>query len=850
MRKYYTRPCNFYYGNYSRYLIKIKKALPLAGNTNISFDQLEIFQRTKKKGVKSSIYSIKSIKTLSNQKFAEFTKKMPDISFGILTGDIKLYPDAQCLIMTTEILRNLLYNKDIQIGRDDDGIPIKVSIDVEEDVSSVIFDEVHYINDKDRGKVWEESLIMLLPKIQLVLLSATLDKGADFAEWITNMNMKPIHYVSTQKRVVPLTHYYYYDTGKVIKNLDTLGSRKKGIKTKKKGGMRKAGGKKEGTRTLGKVSDILVKKYKGLPKLIDNVGDKFVEIQSSTGVFNTDTYLSIVKLQRDIGKVRTHQKSRSFTPVKAVLNNFAKKLQQNKLTPALFFVFSRKKCEQYAKDINHYLNDAKEQIEVSRILTACLHKLDDPSTVSSLKKYHMLEELAKKGIAVHHSGLVPVMKEMIEILFSKGLIKLLFATETFAVGVNMPTKTVIFTGLTKYDGIGSFRQLQTHEYLQMSGRAGRRGLDKKGTVILFGNLLKKNISSTDLKTMMCGKSQSIKSKFYYHYPLVLKGILSDSYLLTTMVSKSLFCKEQQERLTIINEEIVNLESSIESIVFHNEKDTVNEYSRLLESFKHIKHKSKKKRCEKSIHKLETLENIKLDLTNYRILLDLTRRRTAVIKEKGYHINQLETEKYKVIQFLQNIGCIQDSVQPEDVKVEHVTPQGVMASQINECNSILLSKLITSGALDDINPEELISLLALFIDTKPVSEDMTVYNPDSLNLPKKIIEKMKYLSGFANYCAETEYDLGIEILGEWDLHLSMVQICYDWACGEDFKSISYRLPTFEGNFVKDMLKIHNLALEVGKAAEIIHLDELVRITEKVERLVIRGIVSTDSLYLHS
>ena len=155
--------------------------------------------------------------------------------------------------------------------------------------------------------------------------------------------------------------------------------------------------------------------------------------------------------------------------------------------PALFFVLSRKKCYQYATSIDTVLTEPTEQAEIDKIITHHIHRLDNPKDYTTLEAYYEMKQLAKKGIAVHHSGIIPVFKEIIEILFSKKLIKLLFATETFAVGVNMPTKTVFFCGLTKYCGQERFRQLMTHEYLQMSGRAGRRGLDKVGTVV-FSNL--------------------------------------------------------------------------------------------------------------------------------------------------------------------------------------------------------------------------------------------------------------------------------------------------------------------------------------------------------------------------
>ena len=795
---------------------------------------------------KRAIYTC-PVKALANEKFAAFTKKLSPISIGILTGDIKLHPDAQCLIMTTEILRTLLYNKELQLGKDDDGVPITIRIDVEEEVGAVVFDEVHYINDKDRGKVWEESLIRLPNEIPVALLSATLDRGETFAEWVSTVNIKPIHFISSTKRVVPLTHYYYYDTGKEIRNLDKLGSTKRGVKSKKKGGRRAVAGNKKGIRQKGKVSSVLVEKYKGLPKLIEKYGNKFVEIQDAKGTFHSDIYSSLVKLERDCEKVRGHQKSRTFTPKVAILNTFAKKLQQKNLTPALFFVFSRKKCELYAKEIRHYFNNPKEQAEVTRIIHSCLSKLKDPTVISSLGKFHMITELAKKGIAVHHSGLVPIMKEIIEILFAKGLIKLLFATETFAVGVNMPTKTAIFKGLRKYCSSDKFRLLLPHEFIQMSGRAGRRGLDKKGTVIILGNMIK-TTSSTQLKSVMCGRSQSIQSKFSYHYPFVLKGLLSGdtgSCSFDMVVSRSLLCKEIHERVHHLEQEYEILSQELETHKFVIQLDILKEYKYLVENKANIK----PKKYIKKISKFVSIEGIEEELKQYYKYLKIENDTKRVSEELNYNKTLLAKEKMKVIKFLQICECIQDGIDSNSIEPSHILPKGIIASQINECNSILLSSLITSGAFKGVSAEEMIALLAVFLDTKPFSDDSIVYNPDDLDIPKSVKDRMHELSRWAGYYADQEYALNIEVADEWNLHLSMVSISYHWACGEEFSELAHYLPSFEGNFVRDMLKLYNLSREVIRGAEIVQMDDVVAVAEQIESLIIRDVVSTDSLYLY-
>ena len=319
------------------------------------------------------------IKSLSNQKLFELKKLFPDV--GILTGDIKFNPDAQCVIMTTEILRNILYQKESQY--------INIS-----EVDKVIFDEIHYINDPDRGKVWEECLILLPKEIILIMLSATIDKAEEFVGWVGDIKEKITNLIPTNKRVVPLEHYFYQND-ELIKIVNHEGKMMN--------------------------YDLIKKEY--------NV-------------------LSCFKM----------------------INVFVSYLQSHNMVPALFFIFSRKECEKLAKCVQNTLVSTEEIGEITKIFDYELRNYK--KIYEKSPQYHELLRLLKKGIAFHHSGLIPILKEVTEILFSKGLIKILFATETFAVGVNMPAKTVVFPRLTKYSN-NNFRFLRTDEYLQMAGRAGR-----------------------------------------------------------------------------------------------------------------------------------------------------------------------------------------------------------------------------------------------------------------------------------------------------------------------------------------------------------------------------------------
>ena len=400
------------------------------------------------------------IKTLSNQKYDELKKIFDNV--GIMTGDIKKNPEAQCLIMTTEILRNILYRN----KNSDETDAMKYDIHPSE-IGVVIFDEVHYFNDPDRGKVWEETLVLLDREVSLIMLSATIDKPENFAGWIGNMKQKNICLIPTNHRVVPLKHYMLKD--------------------------------------------------KELIPLIEN-----------------KNFINFDKI------------SEKYNPIRAekILNNVAEYLNSNGYTPALFFKYSRVKCEEFAKNIRINLLTPEEIASIKNEFNKLINKFKD--TYQHLEQYITVEKLLMKGIAFHHSGLIPILKEIVEILYGMGLIKILFATETFAVGVNKPVKTVLFSELEKFDNKGH-RYLRHDEYTQMAGRAGRRGIDKVGYVFILPTFKLPDFNS--FKNILTGNSPMLKSNFKPTYQFVLKSIDSKKDI-NNFLNETMLGLEQREEIII------------------------------------------------------------------------------------------------------------------------------------------------------------------------------------------------------------------------------------------------------------------------------------------------------------
>uniref|UniRef100_A0A3Q2QHS0 SKI2 subunit of superkiller complex n=1 Tax=Fundulus heteroclitus TaxID=8078 RepID=A0A3Q2QHS0_FUNHE len=408
------------------------------------------------------------IKALSNQKFRDFKNTFGDV--GLLTGDVQLSPESSCLIMTTEILRSMLYN----------------GSEVIRDLEWVIFDEVHYINDAERGVVWEEVLIMLPDHVSIILLSATVPNALEFSEWIGRIKKRHIYVISTMKRPVPLEHYLY--TGNSTKT------------------------------------------QKEMFLLMDAAGN-----------FLTKGYYTAV----DTKKERTSKHAQSFGSKTAPQNTTASQdravwltllhfLSQRQQTPVVAFTFSRTRCDDNARSLDSMdLTSSVEKAEIHSFFQKSLSRLRGGDR--QLPQILLMRDLLKRGIGVHHSGILPILKEVIEMLFSRGLVKVLFATETFAMGVNMPARTVVFDSIRKHDGTG-FRNLLPGEYIQMAGRAGRRGLDATGTVII---LCKSGVHEmADLHVMMMGKPTVLQSQFRLTYTMILNLLRVEALRVTDMMRRS------------------------------------------------------------------------------------------------------------------------------------------------------------------------------------------------------------------------------------------------------------------------------------------------------------------------
>lgn len=435
---------------------------------------------------KERVFYTTPLKALSNQKFHDFQKKYGEENVGIVTGDTAANRDAQILVMTTEIYRNMLYGT--VLGSVDENL---------KHLRYLVLDECHYMNDPERGTVWEESIIYSPPGIQILALSATIANSKELTEWISNVHGHT-ELIETFHRPVPLGFYYFDATH---------------------------------------LSPLLTTKKELNPQLKQH----------------KDSFKAHKQKFRDLRRFRDKKSLQ--------IPDMISELHKRGFLPAIYFVFSRKGCELALKECQG--------------LGFGLLTLEERKTLSNLiqKKTYGNEYLYKhrhlgflyQGMAVHHAGLLPSWKAIIEDLFSKGLIKIVFATETLAAGINMPAKTTIISNLSKRGDTGH-KNLSSNQFLQMSGRAGRRGMDKVGNVVIKETNEHTPAFAAKLAT---SEADPLVSQFTPNYSMVLNLLQNHSMdQIKDLLNKSFGQYLINRDLKVYLDEKIEIEEELEKLVIY------------------------------------------------------------------------------------------------------------------------------------------------------------------------------------------------------------------------------------------------------------------------------------------
>ena len=768
------------------------------------------------------------IKALCNQKLYDFKQKFPNISFGILTGDVKDNPEADVLIMTTEILRNTLFNKKINTkNTESKPIELQFDLDIETELGAVVFDEVHYIGDADRGSVWEQSILLLPPKVQLIMLSATIEKPQIFAEWLeTEKNKglelsekKQLYMTTTYERVVPLTHYLWTSCAPSV-----------------------------------------IQSHKGTPMeyKLREVINKPLQVASSGGTFNDANYYKTCKILDYFFKNKITSK-RQY-----ILNDLVQYLNRNDMLPALCFIFSRKNVEIAAKEITHTLFDKDDKTpniiehECEKIL---MSKLKNYREYTMLDEYQSIITLLKKGIAIHHAGIMPILREMVELLFEKRYIKLLFATETFAVGINMPTKTVIFTQLSKFSGNG-MRELMSHEYTQMAGRAGRRGIDKIGHVIHCNNLFRMPEFNT-YKAMLTGPPKMLISQFKISFNLILSIISAQGHSLAHQIDNELINfmeksfvqnditkeinmydkldKELQDKLNLCEETLNS------SDICKTSKDILKKYHELTNNIKVVNNKQKK-RLQREICEIEEQnKTIRKDIEyiiEYESILDEKKKNGGF---KMNAVNYIQNNIDNIIHILNINNFLEYGY--------GLTSKGIVAMHIQELHPLVLGDMYEKyNGFTDFSAKELTGILSCFTNIS-IPQDMRLSVPGDIHINSRVKNCCKNIGTLIEKYYDIEVEYQLDTGAEYDIHYELIDYIIKWCdCDDETKCILLinELKTtkevFLGEFIKAILKINNIAKELEKICELNENISLLQKVKEISELTLKYVVTNQSLYI--
>ena len=728
------------------------------------------------------------IKALSNQKFYDFSEKFPDISVGIITGDISCNTAADVLIMTTEILLNKLYSGATNVATTFD-------MNIETELACVIFDEIHMINDVSRGHVWEQSIMMMPSHIQMVGLSATLNDPVKFATWIEAQSSREIYLAVKLTRTVPLTHYSF---------LTVSSSAFKTIKDKT------------------------------VQAEINNLINTPHIIQSADGTFNEEYYRRMNKMLTLLGQKSIRVKRGH------VLNKVTEYLTQNEMLPALCYVFSRKQLEVCAKELTTNLLefDSKIPYTIRYDCEKIIRKLPNYEEYLHLPEYMEMVQLLEKGVGMHHSGIIPVLREMVELLFARGKIKLLFCTESVAIGLNLPVKTTIFTDINKHDG-HSVRMLHGHEYTQAAGRAGRLGLDSVGHVIHLNNLFRYN-DITNYKTMLKGAPQSLTSHFRLSYHLLLE-LIQQGKSPSSFSCKSLIQDDIDRGIVSVKREMSSIQSDVdkyEESIKHIRTPilVVRDYITLNQNRPFSVNK-KRKDIDRQLQSIkDEYKYVDAD-TNTVTIYDEKRK---LLAEKGEELENAEQHVNvsidSTLYLLEKKGFLNEGI---------ITAKGEYASVLKEIHCLVFSDLLVVSYFDDKSIEQLVQIFSCFTNIT-VNED---YKETTIPL------SMQPIATMYDKCFQEESSMGIHGGMEYEIQYDLFHYMTEWCngeCVEDCKWVLQKMLAekgiFLGEFVKALLKINNIAAEIGSIAEKMGNMHLLGLLKSIPTRILKYVVTNQSLYV--
>lgn len=707
------------------------------------------------------IFYTTPLKALSNQKFHDFKQQFGEHNVGLLTGDQSINRDAPILVMTTEIFRNMLYTVRQKYGNE-------LRSGEMANVQYVVLDECHYMNDAQRGTVWEESLIYCPDHLQVIALSATVANAEELTRWMHHIHPET-HLVHSDFRPVPL-RFFYDDRTKLMPLFEQDGQLNQRLKTLKKGD-----------------------RYKKNKR--DNDPAAMIE-----------------------------------------------RLAERNMLPAIVFTFSRAGCDKGAKLCSRLnLVNTSEQLRIEALIKQTLAQMP------MLENHPQLSYL-RKGFAAHHAGLLPGLKSLVEQLFQQGLIKAVFATETLAAGINMPARTTVIGSLSKRTDEGH-RMLHASEFLQMAGRAGRRGMDEIGYVVIAGSPYD---SPNDAAKLASSPADALNSQFTPNYGMVLnllqQGSLDDAQELVMrsfgqftwrrrMAPLEKELAEHQEHYAqfedILKRHNLNEHQLVEMFIL---REKINNHFRQLRTLKNqMKRYGKAKDLIEEVKATQqAIDKLKREMSKFPVEVDhfvsKHKRLDEKVRQSRKEIQRIKRQLEKqddlywqqflnIYLFLKHLGYIDEFDQP--------TETGKRAGNLRAENIVYINELIESGILYALTPGELAAAAcSLTFDS---NRDNIECDAQPTNGFKACI---KHLFNTAKHFhkEQRQFRIDIPVL----FNPSMAGIAQAWAEGEDWQWLTHQTNQGEGDLVRILRRTSDILRQFA------HLEGLPEQFTSAARDAYRGI----------
>jgi ATP-dependent RNA helicase HelY len=672
------------------------------------------------------------IKALSNQKFTELCAKYGESKIGLLTGDTSINSEAQIVIMTTEVLRNMIYSNSKTI----------------DDLKYVVMDEVHYLADKFRGAVWEEILIHLSDAVQIISLSATVSNAEEFGEWLQTVRGETEVIVS-EIRPVPLYQHVLFGN-----------------------------------------------------RLIDLFGE------------NQKLNPELTRLERDsYRQVRGNWRDKPKGPKPLMRSEVIEKLDREGLLPAITFIFSRNNCDAAVRQCltaGIKLTNTDERKIIRNVIVKNMKNLAEEDLV--VLGYYEWADALERGIAAHHAGLLPAFKVTVEELFQQGLVKAVFATETLALGINMPARTVVLEKLSKWNGEGHVA-ISPGEYTQLTGRAGRRGIDIEGNAVILWN---NDLDSTSVGGLASTRTYPLKSSFKPTYNMSINLISQfGSTRARTSLESSLAQFQADKAVVGLAKQIRKNEIARDDLFNQTKCDQGDfaEYSSMRAAIKKLETDSK--RSKRKRHEIEEeIGSIRKRMKNHSCHGCPDRENHSRIAERAQRLQReidgleerINSRTNVIAKRFDRIKIILDKF--GYINNDAIAQSGKMLAKIYGETDLLIAESIQAGVFNQLSPADLVAVISSCIYESR--------NEEAAKVPRGEVQNaLAVISKIYGKIHEAESDLNLEPMRSPDFGFCWAS--HKWASGHSLTSILKGNDLTVGDFVRSMKQIIDLLRQLRSAA---------------------------------